>query len=146
MYFRPPLNSVLLLQIVVDNGGNAEGVQLENGKILRSKVVLSNVTPKITFEDMLEANNPTMLPTEYLNSIQNIDYTSPVTKINIAVNKLPNFLANPNLKENEIMPHHRCTIHLNCENTDLIMDAYNKAAYEGTYSTKPMIEMTIPSR
>ena len=130
---------------MVDNSGNVEGVQLENGKILRSKVVLSNVTPKITFMDMLEAN-PSILPSEYLSSIYNIDYTSPVTKINVAINKLPNFLANPNENVNEVMPHHRCTIHLNCEHTDLLMDAYNDAICEGNYSSKPMIELTIPSR
>ena len=132
---------------MVDNGGNVEGVQLENGKVLRSKVVLSNVTPQVTFLDLLEATDPKgALPREYMNSVQNIDYTSPVTKINVALNKLPNFLADPNVKENEVMPHHRCTIHLNCENTDLLMDAYNSAMDKGTYSEKPMIEMTIPSR
>ena len=43
---------------MVDNGGNVEGVQLENGKVLRSKVVLSNVTPQVTFLDLLEATDP----------------------------------------------------------------------------------------
>ena len=113
--------------------------------MLKSRVVLSNATPKITFADLLSSNS-TALPSEYVNSIKNVDYTSPVTKINVAVDKLPNFLANPNIKENEPMPHHRCTIHMNCENTEILMDAYNDAMYKGTYSSKPMIEMTLPSR
>ena len=127
------------------NGDNVEGVELDDGSILQSKVVLSNVTPKITFMDMLEENT-NKIPSDYLKSIENIDYTSPVTKINVALDKLPNFLADPNKNENEVMPHHRCTIHMNCENTDILMDAYNNAMYEGTYSSKPMIEMTLPSR
>ncbi len=110
---------------------------------MQSRVVLSNATPQITFIDLLA---PSRLPSEYLNSIKNIDYTSPVTKINVALNKLPNFLANPNQKENEVMPHHRCTIHLNCEDSQLLEHAYNEAVHEGNYSSKPMIEMTLPSR
>jgi phytoene dehydrogenase-like protein len=129
---------------MVNDKGEVEGVMLESGKTLKSNMVLSNVTPKVTFLDMMEGHE---LPKEYLNSIKNVDYTSPVTKINVAVNKLPNFLANPNVNENEVMPHHRCTIHLNCESTEILEDAYSEAATNsGTYSSKPMIELTIPSR
>ena len=79
------------------------------------------------------------------------DYKSPVTKINVAVNRLPNFLANPNNTNdlNEIQPHHRCTIHLNCENSKLLDEAYKDATKDldnpGEYSKMPMIEMTMPS-
>ena len=130
-------------QIIVNDKGQTEGVMLASGKVIKAKMVLSNATPKVTFRDLLEGPE---LPKEYINSIKNIDYTSPVTKINVAVNKLPNFLANPNVKDNEVMPHHRCTIHLNCENMDLLEDAYNDAKTKGIYSQKPMIELTIPSR
>lgn len=74
-----------------------------------------------------------------------------MTKINVAVNKLPNFIANPNKTDqpSEVLPHHRCTIHLNCENSQLLDEAYKDATKDlsqpGQYSKKPMIEMTIPS-
>ena len=42
------------------------------------------------------------------------------------------------------MPHHQCTIHLNCENIEMIDDAYQDAL-KGKISQAPMIEMTIPS-
>ena len=42
----------------------------------------------------------------------------------MAVDRIPNFTADPNKVENEPMPHHRCTIHLNCENSDLIHESY----------------------
>ena len=35
------------------NDGKAEGVVLDNGKEIKSKVVLSNATPKVTFLDLL---------------------------------------------------------------------------------------------
>lgn len=131
------------MQILLDNKGKVEGVKVE-GRVLQSNVVLSCATPKITFGNLL--TNKDLLPSEYLNSLQNIDYTSPVTKINVAVNKLPNFLADPNQKPNQVMPHHRCTIHLNCEDSQLLEEAYADAAFKGTFSAKPMIELTIPSR
>ena len=53
----------------------------------------------------------------------------------VAVNKIPNFLANPNSSENAVMPHHRCTIHLNCEQSSMIHEAY-LAAQSGGYSKR----------
>ena len=70
--------------------------------------VLSNCTPKITFENLLE---PSALPAKFRDAVSKIDYTSPVTKINVAVNKLPNFVADPSVGSG-VMPHHRCTIHM----------------------------------
>lgn len=42
------------------------------------------------------------------------------------------------------MPHHQTTIHLNCENCDVLHQAYQEAL-EGNTSSRPMIEMVIPS-
>ena len=84
------------------------------------------------------------VPDSFRRSLAGIDYTSPVCKINVALNKLPNFLADPNKEDNTVMPHHRCTIHLNCERTHMIEDAYQDAK-QGQFSRTPMIEMTLPS-
>ena len=51
------------------------------------------------------------------------DYTSPVTKINLAVDKLPEFKYLPN-KGNTPQPHHFTTIHMNCESMNDITKAY----------------------
>ena len=99
---------VFFFQIVVDDSGRVEGVRLEgNDRVLRSPLVLSNATPKITFLDLLPegaaaARGNKTLPSDYMTSVQNIDYTSPVTKINVALNKLPNFLADPNETDNQV--------------------------------------------
>ncbi|KAH3892862.1 hypothetical protein DPMN_016995 [Dreissena polymorpha] len=76
--------------------------------------------------------------------LKQINYESPVTKINVAVNKIPNFKADPNSSSNVVMPHHRCTIHLNCEDSKNIGEAYLKAQIDA-YSKRPMIELIIPS-
>lgn len=49
------------------------------------------------------------------------------TLFTVALKSLPNFKANPSTDKNTVMPHHRCTIHLNCERTELLDEAYLQA-------------------
>lgn len=82
-------------RVLVDSIGGkhvAVGVELKNGKKIRAKQVLSNATPRITFENLVD---PSALDEKFRTSVSKVDYTSPVTKINVAVNALPNFLADP---------------------------------------------------
>ena len=131
-------------RITTGPGGEASGLVLEDGQEIRSRLVLSSATPEITFARLLAQSRD--VPAEYRRALAGIDYTSPVCKINIAVNKIPDFLADPNTPEGSVMPHHRATIHMNCEQSDMIEEAYRDAKERGTFSKKPMIEMTIPSR
>lgn len=128
-------------KIVVNGAREVCGVGLEDGTEIRSKLVLSNATPKVTFIDLLDKN---VLPSKFRGSIESIDYTSIVTKINVAVNSLPNFLADSNTRGKESMPHHRATIHINSEHMGMLHSAYMDAV-NGRCSDKPVIEMTIPS-
>lgn len=128
--------------LFASDGKTASGVQLEDGTQITATTVLSNATPKVTFEHLIPESR---LDVAFLRNVRNIDYTSPVTKLNVAVNQLPNFTADPNTRGAEPMPHHRCTIHLNCENSGLLEDAFQDAAMRTGYSKKPMIEMVIPS-
>ncbi|XP_076058041.1 pyridine nucleotide-disulfide oxidoreductase domain-containing protein 2-like [Oratosquilla oratoria] len=127
--------------IVVDGVGEVVGVETAEGKKVYAKHVLSNATPHITFNRLLPDG---ILPEEYKKAIQGFDYTSPVCKLNVALKSLPNFVANPNMVENGVMPHHHCTIHLNCEKTELLEEAYLQAK-QGLIPDNPMIEMTLPS-
>ena len=45
----------------------------------------------------------------------------------VALSRLPNFLADPSCPSAPHMPHHRATIHLNCEDTGLLEEAYLQA-------------------
>uniref|UniRef100_UPI00398EC629 pyridine nucleotide-disulfide oxidoreductase domain-containing protein 2 n=1 Tax=Pristiophorus japonicus TaxID=55135 RepID=UPI00398EC629 len=131
-----PVNSIL-----VDSNGAAQGVVLQDGTEIRSKVVLSNATPHVTF---LKLTPKDALPSDFIEEVSAIDYTSATTKINVAVDRLPNFLAVPS--DDGIPPSQRIagTIHLNCEDMANINEAYEDA-YQGVPSTRPLIELCIPS-
>lgn len=127
-------------QILVGSDGAARGVVLKDGTEIHSKVVLSNATPYVTFSRLTPQSS---LSPEFITAVDQIDYTSPVTKINVAVDKLPNFLAAPTPNDKP-GPHHQCSIHLNCESVEVLETAY-KEAINGRPSARPMLEMTIPS-
>uniref|UniRef100_A0A4W4E5U6 Pyridine nucleotide-disulfide oxidoreductase domain-containing protein 2 n=1 Tax=Electrophorus electricus TaxID=8005 RepID=A0A4W4E5U6_ELEEL len=128
-------------QVLIGPDRSTIGVVLKDGTEVRSKVVLSNATPHVTFKELTPQD---ALPQKFITAINHIDYTSPVTKINVAVDKLPNFLAAPNTADGKPGPHHQCSIHLNCENLDVLETAYSEGQ-QGHPSSRPMIEMTIPS-
>ncbi|XP_063047909.1 pyridine nucleotide-disulfide oxidoreductase domain-containing protein 2 [Engraulis encrasicolus] len=128
-------------RVLVGSDGSVQGVLLQDGSEIRSKVVLSNATAHRTFTKLTPKES---LPPDFLKAVDQIDYTSPVTKINVAVDRLPNFLAAPNVSEGVPGPHHQCSIHLNCESVDVLEQAYHDCL-QGRPSTRPMLEMTIPS-
>nr|XP_046257561.1 pyridine nucleotide-disulfide oxidoreductase domain-containing protein 2 [Scatophagus argus] len=127
-------------QVLVGSDGAAKGVVLKDGTEIHSKIVLSNATPYVTFKYLTPQ---AALSPEFIKAVDQIDYTSPVTKINVAVDKLPNFLASPT-PDDKPGPHHQCSIHLNCESVEVLETAY-KDAMNGRPSARPMLEMTIPS-
>jgi len=94
-----------------------------------------------------------LLP-EVNKKLMNISYDSPVMKINVVVDKLPKFkclktIANSDYDGdhyNEVVARNYLTgtNHLNSDTYKVIQDAFNDAQV-GKASTKPIIEMTIPS-
>ncbi|KAM9010592.1 pyridine nucleotide-disulfide oxidoreductase domain-containing protein 2 [Ara ararauna] len=127
--------------VLLGRDGQAQGVVLQDGTEVRSKLVLSNASPQITF---LELTPQEQLPKDFVQRIQQVDTRSPVTKINVAVDRLPSFLAAPNARDGQPLPHHQCSIHLNCEGTHLLHQAFTEATH-GHPSSRPMIELCIPS-
>ncbi|XP_037352511.1 pyridine nucleotide-disulfide oxidoreductase domain-containing protein 2 isoform X2 [Talpa occidentalis] len=111
-------------KVQVGSGGRVQGVVLQDGTEVRSKVVLSNASPQITF---LKLAPQEWLPEEFVGRISQLDTSSPVTKINVAVDRLPSFLAAPNAPSGQPLPHHQCSIHLNCEDTLLLHEAFEDA-------------------
>lgn len=134
------LTNAEVSQVLVDEKtGEVNGVQLADGTEVHSSVVLSNATPYKTFVDLLPSN---VLPEEFLCAIKNSDYSSGTTKINLAVDRLPQFLCCKS--ESEAGPQHVGTIHIGSESMEEIDLAY-KDALNGLPSRRPIIEMTIPS-
>uniref|UniRef100_A0A4X2LJ88 Pyridine nucleotide-disulfide oxidoreductase domain-containing protein 2 n=1 Tax=Vombatus ursinus TaxID=29139 RepID=A0A4X2LJ88_VOMUR len=128
-------------KVQVNSNGRIQGVVLKDGTEVRSKLVLSNASPQITFLKLAPQEH---LPEEFIKRISRLDTQSPVTKINVAVDKLPNFLAIPNATNGRPLPHHQCSIHLNCEGTQVLHQAFEDAT-KGIPSHRPMIELCIPS-
>jgi len=124
------------------NSDCVEGILLEDGRHIKADFVLSNATPYVTFQNLVDKN--IVDESEFYKNICSVDYTSPVTKINVAVDTLPNFTAFPNSSRGEVGEQHKGTIHLNCENMDILHNAYVDAL-NGLPSSTPMIEMCIPS-
>jgi phytoene dehydrogenase-like protein len=78
-------------QILVQNG-RAYGVRLEDGEEVRSRIVVSNADPNVTFLKLLKE---TELPSDFLRAVKHIDYSSGSAKINVLLNELPKFKAMP---------------------------------------------------
>uniref|UniRef100_A0A8C5TP75 Pyridine nucleotide-disulphide oxidoreductase domain 2 n=1 Tax=Malurus cyaneus samueli TaxID=2593467 RepID=A0A8C5TP75_9PASS len=111
--------------------GAAQGVVLQDGTEVRSKLVLSNASPQITFLEL----------TPQVRGA----WAGGVLPASAAVlDRLPSFLAAPNGRDGQPLPHHQCSIHLNCEGTHLLHQAFTEATH-GHPSSRPMIELCIPS-
>jgi phytoene dehydrogenase-like protein len=117
--------------------GRARGVALEDGSELRARAVLSAIDPRRTFLDLLPVG---ALPEEFRARIAHFDFSSCVTKINVALSRLPEFRAAPGAGPG---PQHRGTIHFT-GTLDEIERGY-RDALDGRPSERPIIEMTIPS-
>lgn len=153
------------------------GVELADGRFLRAPLVLSSVAPTQTLDSADTARRPGLLPeaAEVLpaalrRALRSVDSSSPVVKINCALDRLPEFLcrtpgqdagmmrllesaARPSRVPGEVDPgdavlraaplHLRGTVHFE-PNMGTIDAAYRDAA-AGRLSQRPLVEMTIPS-
>ncbi|KFP80080.1 Pyridine nucleotide-disulfide oxidoreductase domain-containing protein 2, partial [Acanthisitta chloris] len=117
--------------VLLGRDRQVQGVALQDGTEVRSKLVLSNASPQITFLELIPQEQ---LPKDFVQRIRQVDTRSPVTKINAA----------PNARDDQPLPHHQCSIHLNCEDTHLLHQAFTEATH-GHPSSRPMIELCIPS-
>ncbi|XP_057738575.1 uncharacterized protein LOC130955671 isoform X2 [Arachis stenosperma] len=129
-----------VLKVMVEDSGRANGVLLADGTKVHSSIVLSNATPYKTFMELVPHD---FLPVEFLRAIKYSDYSSGTTKINIAVDKLPQFHC-CKLNNKEVGPQHTATIHIGCESMEEIRSACQDAC-NGLPSRRPVMEMTIPS-
>nr|XP_015100124.1 pyridine nucleotide-disulfide oxidoreductase domain-containing protein 2 isoform X3 [Vicugna pacos] len=67
-------------KVQVSHGGRVQGVVLQDGSEVRSRVVLSNASPQTTF---LKLTPQEWLPEEFVQRISQLDIQSPATKINV---------------------------------------------------------------
>ena len=123
-------------EIVVGNNKETRGVILDNGEFIEAKVVVSSLDSNLTFNHLVGMEH---LPSGFYNNISNLDYSSASAKINLALDKLPNFCSMQDRDESCL----NGTIHIS-PTMEYIEKAFDDAKY-GHPSSNPILEMTIPS-
>jgi phytoene dehydrogenase-like protein len=121
-------------RIIVKNG-KATGVALADGDEIEASVVLSSADAKVTFLDLLE---PGSLDPEFEAGIRRFKFRGSSGKVNMAVDRLPDFSAIPGFGE-----HLRGAISFSPSTVEM-EKAYDDAKY-GYWSEKPYIDMIIPT-
>lgn len=118
------------------SNGRVRGVTLESGEELRADIVVAATHPKITFLDQIDR---AQLPTEFVERIEGWRSRSGTVKVNVAVDRLPEFTAKPGF-DPEV---HGGTIVL-AESLDDIEGAFQDAV-AGRAATLPFADICIPS-
>ncbi|KAG5241234.1 pyridine nucleotide-disulfide oxidoreductase [Salix suchowensis] len=134
------VTSAEVSQLMIKDSGTVNGVLLADGTEVISPIVLSNATPYKTFMELVPHNT---LPDDFTRALKYSDYSSATTKINLAVDKLPQFQC-CKLNHPDAGPQHVGTIHIGSESMEEI-DSACQDAVNGVPSRRPVIEMTIPS-
>lgn len=115
--------------------GLATGVALADGTEFTAKKVASCADANVTFLKLMDAKD---LPPEFVARVKKIDYSSATVKINVALDRPPNFKALPGTG---VGPQHHGTMHV-CPDMDYIERAYDDAKY-GRWARDPMLECTM---
>jgi len=94
-----------------------ESVELEDGEIIYSPLIISNADPKITLN--LLGNN---IDSTWKNKLSSISMESKTLKVNVVMNSLPNFKTRPGI----FQEHHKGQINTTLTKKEWI-EAYNEA-------------------
>jgi phytoene dehydrogenase-like protein len=121
---------------ITTRGGRATGVVLDNGEEVRAPLVVTAIHPKITFLQQLER---TELPDTFVHDIEHWKTRSGTVKINLAIDKLPTFTANPDF-DPEI---HGGAIQL-LDDNDQLEQAFQDARF-GKAAGVPFSDTEIPT-
>ncbi|MEP6758400.1 MAG: NAD(P)/FAD-dependent oxidoreductase [Actinomycetota bacterium] len=121
---------------IVTNGGRVTGVVLESGEELQAPLIVTAIHPKITFLQQLER---TELPEQFVSDIENWKTRSGTVKINLAIDRLPTFTANPDY-DPEI---HGGAIQL-LDDVEQLEQAYQDARF-GQAARVPFSDTEIPT-
>lgn len=118
------------------DGGRVNGVSLADGTQLHARTVVTTAHPKISFLDLVD---PAELPEEFVRDVQRWKSRSGVVKINLAVDRLPEFASHPQYDPQV----HGGTIVL-AESLDDVEGAYQDAV-AGRAAQLPFADVCIPS-
>ncbi|MBS2032630.1 MAG: NAD(P)/FAD-dependent oxidoreductase [Deltaproteobacteria bacterium] len=121
---------------ILVRGGRACGVALANGDEYEADTVVATCHPKLTFLDFVDRKE---LPPEFVKTIEGWKSRSGTVKVNVAVDKLPDFECKPGF-DPEV---HGGTIVL-AQNLEDIEGAFQDAV-AGHAAHRPFADICIPS-
>ena len=122
---------------ILVEAGRAVGVALSDGTQLRSRAVVSNAHPKITFCELIEAGQ---LPSDFVRAIDRYKSRSGTVKLNLALAEPPRF---DGLDEEDSMTAARSFIQL-CDSMEYLERAFDDAKY-GNASSAPYSDGVLPT-
>jgi phytoene dehydrogenase-like protein len=120
---------------ILVQGGEAQGVVMENGDEIRARVVVSGVDPHRTF---LRLVGEAELEPDFVRTIRRYKLRGSSGKVNLAVDRVPEFRCRPGDG-----PHIRGDIAI-APSYDYLERAYDEAKY-GDFSRRPYLNVVIPS-
>jgi phytoene dehydrogenase-like protein len=123
-------------ELIVEHG-RAAGAVTEDGGVVRAKVVVSNLHPRLFFTRMVD---PGALPADFLRRIAHWRSGSGTFRMNVALSELPDFTALPGRAP---APHHGAGI-IMAPSLAYMDRAFLDARMQG-WSQAPIVEMLIPS-
>jgi len=116
--------------------GSVRGVTLEDGTQVVANTVITTTHPAIAFLRLIDRND---LPPDFVADIERYKSRSGSVKINVALDRLPDFVSKPGFDPTV----HGGTIVLS-ESLDDVENAFQEAA-AGQASTLPFADICIPS-
>jgi len=120
---------------IIITGGKAIGVALDNGDEYYAKIIISNADPHRTFIKLVGEDK---LDNEFVKSIKQIKFRGSSGKVNMALDKIPEFKCRPGFGD-----HLKGDITI-APDLDYLERAFDQAKY-GEFSEKPFIDVVIPS-
>ena len=120
---------------VLTEKGRAVGAVTEAGDVVRARAVVSNLHPRLLFERLVE---DAVVPADFRERIGNYQSGSGTFRMNVALSELPNFTALPGQGDH-------LTAGIIMAPSLAYMDRAHAEARLNGWSSKPIVEMLIPS-
>ncbi|MGV3579840.1 phytoene desaturase family protein [Brevundimonas sp.] len=120
---------------VLTEKGRAVGAVTTAGDVVRGRAVVSNLHPRLLFDRLVD---PAVVPADFAERMRGYASGSGTFRMNVALSELPRFTVRP-----EPGDHHTAGIII-APSLDYMDRAHAEARLNG-WSSKPIVEMLIPS-
>jgi phytoene dehydrogenase-like protein len=134
--FGAEIRTETAVERITVRDGRVTGVALDGGEELTAPVVVTTVHPKLAFLQMLDRRH---LPPDFVRDIERWNSRSGTVKVNVAVDRLPEFTAKPGFDPDV----HGGTIVL-ARSLDEVEQAFQDAV-AGRPAARPFADICIPS-